>query len=120
MATEFVLPVLGDGIDGGTLVKILVSEGDTIEANQNVLELETDKAVLEVPSTVSGKVQSIAVKEGAKIKIGEPVFTVDESAAGAAPAAPEEKAEEAAAPADSAPPVTGEEKVETAPIPDSA
>ena len=82
MATEFVLPVLGDGIDGGTLVKILVSEGDTIEANQNVLELETDKAVLEVPSTVSGKVQSIAVKEGAKIKIGEPVFTVDEWAAG--------------------------------------
>jgi pyruvate dehydrogenase E2 component (dihydrolipoamide acetyltransferase) len=118
MATEFVLPVLGDGIDGGTLVKVLVGEGDSVAENQPVLELETDKAVLEVPSTVSGTVEKIAVQEGAKIKIGETVFTVEENgsangagstptAAEAAPepaaeAAPEEKQEEAT-PAVSAP-----------------
>lgn len=115
MATEFVLPVLGDGIDGGTLVKILVSEGDTVEENQNVLELETDKAVLEVPSTVSGKIQSIAVKEGAKIKIGEPVFTVEESAGASngAPAPAEKQAESQPSAAPSTPPVTGEEEVDT-------
>ena len=84
MATEFVLPALGDGIDGGTLVKILVKAGDTVEENQSVLELETDKAVLEVPSTLSGVIESIAVKEGTKIKVGDSVFTV--SAASAAPA----------------------------------
>lgn len=85
MATEFVLPALGDGIDGGTLVKILVKAGDAVEENQSVLELETDKAVLEVPSTVSGTIQSIAAKEGSKIKVGDPVFTVDAAADGSAP-----------------------------------
>jgi pyruvate dehydrogenase E2 component (dihydrolipoamide acetyltransferase) len=115
MATEFVLPVLGDGIDGGTLVKILVSVGDTIEEGQNVLELETDKAVLEVPSTVSGKIQAIAVQEGAKVNIGDAVFTVDESAAGGEEEAPAE--EEEAPAAEEEAPTTGEEPVETAAAP---
>jgi pyruvate dehydrogenase E2 component (dihydrolipoamide acetyltransferase) len=117
MATEFVLPVLGDGIDGGTLVKVLVGEGDSVEENQPVLELETDKAVLEVPSTVSGTVGKIAVKEGAKIKIGETIFSVEENSngAGSTPAAeeatpepakteaPEEKQVQETTPATSAP-----------------
>ena len=57
MATEFTLPALGEGIDGGTLVKILVKSGDTVEENQSVLELETDKALLEVHSTISGTIK---------------------------------------------------------------
>lgn len=105
MATEFILPALGDGIDGGTLVKILVKSGDTVEENQSVLELETDKAVLEVPSTVSGTIQSIAAKEGSKIKVGDPVFTVEESGAqnGAAASAADEPAR-----AEGTPVVTGD------------
>ena len=99
MATEFVLPALGDGIDGGTLVKILVKAGDTVEENQSVLELETDKAVLEVPSTVSGIIESIAAKEGSKIKVGDSVFTVTSTVS--SNAAPAETP--AAAPAPSTP-----------------
>jgi pyruvate dehydrogenase E2 component (dihydrolipoamide acetyltransferase) len=105
MATEFILPTLGEGIKEGTLVKILVKTGETVEENQSVLELETDKAVLEVPSTVSGVVQSIAAKEGSKIKVGDPIFTVegDGSSNGAAPAA-----EAAPAQAESTPVATGD------------
>jgi len=101
MATEFVLPALGDGIDGGTLVKILVKAGDAVEENQSVLELETDKAVLEVPSTVSGIIESIAAKEGSKIKVGDSVFTV--AADNGAPAAAPETPAPAAAPTPSTP-----------------
>jgi pyruvate dehydrogenase E2 component (dihydrolipoamide acetyltransferase) len=109
MATEFILPALGDGIDGGTLVKILVKAGDAVEENQSVLELETDKAVLEVPSTVSGTIQSIAAKEGSKIKVGDPVFTVDGAASTPAPQAeaPAETPKAEAAPA----------QVESTPVP---
>lgn len=111
MATEFVLPALGDGIDGGTLVKILVKAGDTIEENQSVLELETDKAVLEVPSTLSGTIESIAAKEGSKIKVGDLVFTIN---AGAAPVAEAPKTE--AAPAPETAPAPSAPAVEATPV----
>jgi pyruvate dehydrogenase E2 component (dihydrolipoamide acetyltransferase) len=97
MATEFTLPALGEGIKEGTIVNVLVKEGETVEENQPVLELETDKAVLEVPSGVSGTVKSVAAKSGGKIKIGDPIFTVEESGAqnGAAPQAePSQPAEQ--------------------------
>ena len=61
MATEFKLPEVGEGITSGTVVGVLVSVGDTIEEDQPVLELETDKAVVEVPSSVAGVVQEIRV-----------------------------------------------------------
>lgn len=115
MATEFVLPELGEGIEEGTLVKILVSAGETVEENQPILELETDKAVLDVPSTVSGTVDSIIAEEGSKIKIGDPIFTYSATAAETSEEAETEaepEAEPSAAP--TTPPVTGEEKVETA------
>src|SRR5690348_15353038 len=71
----------------------MVAPGATVSAGQSVMELETDKAVVEVPSSVSGTVQEIRVKEGDKIKVGQVIFTVDgaeakASAAKSAAAAP--------------------------------
>ena len=83
MATEFKLPEVGEGITSGTVVGVLVSVGDTIEKDQPVLELETDKAVVEVPSSVAGVVQEIQVKENEEASVGQVVLIVgDEGAAG--------------------------------------
>ena len=77
MAIEFKLPELGENIEQGDLVRLMVAPGATVNAGQSVMELETDKAVVEVPSSVSGTVQEIRVKEGDKIKVGQVIFTVD-------------------------------------------
>jgi pyruvate dehydrogenase E2 component (dihydrolipoamide acetyltransferase) len=86
---EFKLPELGENIEQGDLVRLMVSLGTTVSTGQSVMELETDKAVVEVPSSVSGTVQDIRVKEGDKIKVGQVIFTVDgaEGKSAAAPAA---------------------------------
>jgi len=85
MATEFKLPELGESADSGTLVKILVSAGDTVSEGQTVLEVEAGKSVVEVPSSVSGTIQEVAVEEGATIKPGDTIFRMSENgAAGAA------------------------------------
>ena len=91
MPTDFVLPELGENVTAGDVVRILVGPGDTLEKEQAVLELETDKATIEVPSSVSGTVKEIKVKQGDRIKVGQVVLIVDEAAAApgnsAAPAA---------------------------------
>jgi pyruvate dehydrogenase E2 component (dihydrolipoamide acetyltransferase) len=84
--TEFKLPELGENIDQGELVRLMISPGATITEGQPVMELETDKAVVEVPSSVTGTVKEIRVKEGQKIKVGQVIFTVDNGAGAAAPA----------------------------------
>jgi len=81
---EFKLPELGENIEQGDLVRLMVAPGATVSAGQSVMELETDKAVVEVPSSVSGTVQDIRVKEGDKIKVGQVIFTVDGAEAKAA------------------------------------
>ena len=83
MPTEFKIPELGENVTSGDVVRILVKAGDALEKDQAVLELETDKATIEVPSTVSGTVQDVKVKQGDKVKVGQLVLTVD---GGAAPA----------------------------------
>jgi pyruvate dehydrogenase E2 component (dihydrolipoamide acetyltransferase) len=82
---EFKLPELGENIDQGDLVRLMISPGSSISEGQPVMELETDKAVVEVPSSVTGTVKDIRVKEGEKIKVGQVIFTV-ENGAGSAPA----------------------------------
>ena len=98
--TEFKLPELGENIDQGDLVRLMISPGATITQGQAVMELETDKAVVEVPSTVSGVVKEIRVKEGEKIKVGQVIFTF-ENGAGSVARAPSPatvpKAQQAAA-----------------------
>ena len=64
MAIEFKLPNLGENIESGDVVNVLVKEGDEIKANQGVIEIETDKAVIEVPSTQGGRVSKVHVKAG--------------------------------------------------------
>ncbi len=101
--TEFKLPELGENIDQGDLVRLMISPGATITQGQAVMELETDKAVVEVPSTVSGVVKEIRVKEGEKIKVGQVIFTFENGAGGSVARAPspakasEPKAQQAAA-----------------------
>ena len=104
--TEFKLPELGENIDQGDLVRLMISPGATITQGQAVMELETDKAVVEVPSTVSGVVKEIRVKEGEKIKVGQVIFTFENGASGSVARAPspakEPKAQQAAAAASAA------------------
>jgi pyruvate dehydrogenase E2 component (dihydrolipoamide acetyltransferase) len=76
-ASEFKLPELGENIDSGDLVRLMISPGATVAEGQPVIELETDKAVIEVPSTVSGVVREVKVKEGQKVKVGEVIFTLE-------------------------------------------
>lgn len=119
MAKEFRLPDVGEGIDSGTVVAILVKEGDTIEVDQAVIELETDKAVIEIPSAVAGTVSSISVENGAELKIGEVILTVSEAGGEAAAEAPEEPAEAEDEPEAAAAPSTPAEEAE-APAPAAA
>ncbi len=81
---EFKLPVLGENIEQGDLVRLMIAPGATVSEGQTVMELETDKAVIEVPSSVSGTIKEILVKEGDKIKVGQVVFTADSNGASAA------------------------------------
>src|SRR5580700_6220963 len=99
---EFKLPELGENIHQGDLVRLMVAPGATVSAGQAVMELETDKAVVEVPSSVSGTVQEIRVKEGQKIKVGQVIFTV-ENGAGAKAAETTKAAPQPSAPAPSQP-----------------
>jgi pyruvate dehydrogenase E2 component (dihydrolipoamide acetyltransferase) len=80
--TEFKLPELGENIDQGDLVRLMISPGASITEGQPVMELETDKAVVEVPSSVAGTVKEIRVKEGEKVKVGQVIFTVENGAGG--------------------------------------
>jgi len=78
MPTEFKIPELGENVTAGDVVRVLVSSGDTIAKDQPVLELETDKATIEVPSSVSGTVKDIKVKQGERVKVGQVVLTVED------------------------------------------
>jgi pyruvate dehydrogenase E2 component (dihydrolipoyllysine-residue acetyltransferase) len=82
--TEFKVPELGENVATGDVTKVLVNIGDTIEQEQPVLELETDKATIEVPSSVAGVVKEIRVKRGDKVKVGAVILTVDSNGGGAA------------------------------------
>ena len=79
---EFKVPELGENVAGGDVTRVLVKVGDTIAADQAVLELETDKATVEVPSSVAGRVTEIKVKPGDKVNVGAVVLVVEDGASG--------------------------------------
>jgi pyruvate dehydrogenase E2 component (dihydrolipoamide acetyltransferase) len=93
--SEFIIPNLGDGVAQGDVLKVLVKVGDTLKVDQSVLELETDKATIEVPSDVAGTVKEIKVKAGDKVKPGQSVLVLD-GANGASAAKQEAPKQEAA------------------------
>ena len=74
---DFHLPDLGENIPSADVVNVLVKVGDVIEADQAILEIETDKATIEVPSTISGKVVEVLIKAGNKAKVGDVVIKVE-------------------------------------------
>src|ERR1700690_169032 len=74
---EFKLPALGENIEQGDLVRLMITPGAKVSEGQTVMELETDKAVVEVPSSVNGVVKEIRVKEGEKVKVGQVIFTLE-------------------------------------------
>jgi len=84
---EFKLPELGENIESGDLVRLLVKPGASVTEGQPVMELETDKAVIEVPSSVTGTVGEIRVKEGDKLKVGQVIFTLTNGSGAATPPA---------------------------------
>ena len=84
MEQQFLLPELGENIEDGDVLSVLVSVGDTINEEQPVLEIETDKAAIEVPCSVSGIVKAIHVEEGGKAQVGHPILTVETAGDGAA------------------------------------
>lgn len=86
---QFKLPDLGEEITGGDVVNVRVSVGDVVKAEQTVVEVETDKAVLEVPCPFAGRVTEVHVKQGDHVTVGQVLLTVDESVAGAAAPAKE-------------------------------
>ena len=88
---EFKLPALGENIEQGDLVRLMIAPGATVSEGQPVMELETDKAVVEVPSSVSGTIKDILVKEGEKIKVGQVIFTADGNGTSASAAEPPRK-----------------------------
>src|ERR1035437_7348830 len=77
MAKEFKLPELGENIISADILTVLVKPGDKIEKDQTVIEIETDKATIEVPSTVEGVIKEVLVKPGDKINVGAVLFTVE-------------------------------------------
>lgn len=74
------VPNLGEGADSGTVVSILVKEGDQITEGQTILELENEKAVAPIPSTVTGTVTKLRVKEGEKISVGQIILSTGNGA----------------------------------------
>lgn len=93
MATEIVLPELGDGIESGDVLQVLVSEGDVIAKDQGIVELETDKATVEVPSTQAGRVAKILVSNGDSVAVGSALITIEPEGDGTETASPSESSE---------------------------
>ena len=97
MTYEFKLPDLGEGITSGEIKKWNVKKGDKVEEDDPIAEVETDKAVVELPAPVSGTVEDIRFKEGDKVPVGSVVAVIrEEGEAAKAPAPPQEKAVEKA------------------------
>jgi pyruvate dehydrogenase E2 component (dihydrolipoamide acetyltransferase) len=81
MAREFKLPDLGEGIHEGEVLKVSVKPGDEVKEGDIILEVETDKAAVEIPSPFTGKVEEVKVKAGDTVKVGEVLMTFSGAAA---------------------------------------
>ena len=99
---DFTLPELGENIEAGDVLNVLVKVGDTVARDQAVLELETDKATIEVPSSLAGKVTAIKVKAGDKVKVGQAILSLEDNGVPASAAPP--KAAPVASPPQPPPP----------------
>ena len=87
MPRAFVLPDLGEGLTEAEIVTVHVREGDVIQEDAPLLEVETDKAQVEIPSPMSGRVEKIHVRPGQTVKVGEVLVTFADTAEGPKPGA---------------------------------
>jgi pyruvate dehydrogenase E2 component (dihydrolipoamide acetyltransferase) len=78
---EFKLPDLGEGVHEGQIINVLVKEGDTIAEYQPMLEIETDKAAVEIPSPKGGVVAKVHVQPGQVVKVGQVLVSIDDRGA---------------------------------------
>ncbi len=78
MVYEFKFPDVGEGIQEGEIVKWLIKEGDKVKADQTIVQIETDKAIVDIPSPRNGIVIKLTHKEGEKIKVGETLIIIGE------------------------------------------
>jgi len=118
MIQEVRLPEISENVETGDVIKVMVAVGDIIDIDQPLVELETDKAVLEVPSPFKGKVTEILVNEGDTIKIDQVILKVDTEdlvASEADPPATDTADQQAAAAEPTGKPVA-EEPVEVPPV----
>src|SRR2546425_8635947 len=82
MSRPFALPDLGEGLTEAEIVKVLVQEGDVIAEDAPLIEVETDKAQVEIPSPMSGRVEKIHVRPGQAVRVGEVLVTFADGAGG--------------------------------------
>src|SRR6476661_8849165 len=85
MAYEFKLPDLGEGLTEGEVAKWLVAEGDEIEEDAPLVEIQTDKTTVEIPSPAAGKVARILVAEGEVVPVGTVLVVIGDGPAGTDP-----------------------------------
>jgi pyruvate dehydrogenase E2 component (dihydrolipoamide acetyltransferase) len=113
------LPPLGEGVDSGNVVGILVREGDQVAKGQGIIELETGKAVAPVPAPSAGKVIKILVSVGDKISVGQTILSLEGDASAAPAARPARPAKAGAAPAPPPKEAQAESPVEAEPADDT-
>ena len=77
MAKDFKLPNLGEGVDSGDVVGVSVKAGDSVTKGQTMLEIETNKAVMDVPAPENGTIAAVNVKSGDKVKPGQVVISYE-------------------------------------------
>ena len=93
------LPDLGEDIEEADVLQVYVSVGDRITIEQPIAEIETEKATLDLPSSLSGVVKEVHVRPGDTIRPGDPVISIDPSSADASPAAVDLTSDPSEAPA---------------------
>src|SRR6266704_3618788 len=81
MARDFRLPDLGEGLTEAEIVKVLVHEGEDIREDAPLLEVETDKAQVEIPSPMSGRVEKVHVQAGQTVKVGQVLVSFGDASA---------------------------------------
>src|SRR5690242_15000569 len=113
MARVFVLPDLGEGLTEAEIVRVLVREGEVVGEDAPLVEVETDKAQVEIPSPMAGRVQAVHVRPGQTVKVGAPLVSF-----GAAPETAARPSPATGAPAAAATPAT--DRASVAPATDRA
>jgi len=103
MIEEVTIPEISENVESGTIIRVLVAVGDMIDIDDVLVEFETEKALVEIPSTVKGKIAELLAKEGDEMRVGDVIARVDtdgeadqkDTAASAAPAEEARKEKEA-------------------------